>query len=83
MLDDGSVQGYLGLGKQCVNSAAVKTDDHLSADDDRRGGAALIGLYQLLQRRGVLGDITFDKGDTLLRKILFRGMTGASTVGGI
>jgi hypothetical protein len=73
----------LRFGKQFVDTAPVKADDDLVADDDGRGAAALVRPNQLLQRRGVLRDVALDKVDPFLRKILFRRMAGASTVGGV
>jgi hypothetical protein len=74
---------HLCLTKQFVDSAPVKADDDLVADDDRRGSTALVGPNQLLQRRGVLGDVALDEVDAFLRKILFRRMAGASAIGGV
>jgi hypothetical protein len=76
-------EARLCLGKQFVDAAPVKADDDLVADDDGRSAAALVGPNQLLQRRGVFRDIALDKGDPFLRKILFRSMAGASTIGGV
>jgi hypothetical protein len=76
-------QAHLCLGQQFVDAALVKADDGLVADDDGRSAAALIRPDQLLQRRGVVGDIALDKGDPFLRKILFRRMAGASAIGGV
>jgi hypothetical protein len=76
-------EAHLCRRKQFVDAASVKADDDLVADDDRRSAATLVGPNQLLKRRGVHRDIAFDKGDPFLRKILFRAMAGASTIGGI
>jgi hypothetical protein len=74
---------HLWLGQQFVDAALVKADDGLVADNDGRSAAALIRPHQLLQRRGVDRDIALDKVDPFLRKILFRGMAGASPIGGV
>ena len=74
---------HLCRRKQLVNTAAIKADDDLVTDDDRRRAAALVGPNQLLKGRRVHRDIALDKIDTFLRKILFRAMAGASTVGGV
>jgi hypothetical protein len=74
-------EAHLCRSKQFVDAASVKADDDLVADDDGRSAAALIGPHQLLKRRGVHRDIALDKVDPFLRKILFRGMAGASPIG--
>lgn len=74
-------EAHLCRSKQFVDAASVKADDNLVADDDGRSAAAPIGPDQLLKRRGVHRDIALDKGDPFLRKILFRGMAGASPTG--
>lgn len=74
---------HLCRGKHPVNAAAIKADDDLVSDDDRRRAAALVGPNQLLKRRRIHRNITLDKIDAFLRKILFRAMAGASAVGGV
>jgi hypothetical protein len=71
----------LWLGQQFVDAAPVKADDDFIADDNRRRAAALVGSNELLQRGGILRNVAFDEVDAPLRKILFRRMAGASTVG--
>jgi hypothetical protein len=75
-------EAHLCLGKQFVDAALIKADDDLFADDNRRSATAFVGPNQFLQRRGIFRDVALDEINALLRKILFRGMAGASTVGG-
>lgn len=78
-----AIETHSCRSKQSVDTAAIKADDDLVTDDNRRRAAALVGPNQLLKRRRVHRDITLDKIDAFLRKILFRAMAGASAVGGV
>ncbi len=69
------------LRNQLVDPSPVEPDDHFASDHDRRGPTAVIGIHQFLKSRRILGDVALDKIDPLLRKILFRGVAGASAVG--
>jgi hypothetical protein len=71
---------HLCRRKQLVNTAAIKADDDLVTDDDRRRTAALVCPNQLLKGRRVHRDIALDKIDAFLRKILFRAMAGTSAI---
>ncbi len=70
------------LCDQLVDPSAVKSDDHLTVDDDGGCAAAVIGAHELFQGCWILGDIAFNEVDPFLRKILFRCVAGASAIGG-
>ncbi len=66
---------------QLLKTVLVEPDDHFVVPDHGRCGRALVGFDEFTSRFLIITDVLFLKLHILLRKKLFRVVTGRSTVG--
>ena len=65
-------------GEEFVKSLGIEADHHLIAHHQGGGGAALVFVHQLVDRRGVAGDVALLELDPSLREVGFRRAAGRS-----
>ena len=70
--------GNAGLFESLLDLLLIKTDDHLIADEDRRGGPSPGPPDQLFQVSGIVDHVFLDAGDAFPREELSRRLAGVS-----
>ena len=66
------------LGKHLVQALRIKPDHYLVTDDNRGGGTAVVGAYQLKYRLLVRTNVFYLELNTFLRKVGLSPFTGRS-----